>query len=220
MSAVTTTVAVAPRSGLRQLVADYIALTKPRVISLLLVTALASMVVAQRGWPATDLVLAIMIGGYLAAGGANAINMWFDRDIDAEMYRTRLRPIPAGRVRPRSALWFGLVLNAIAFAVMAFRANLLAAFLTLGATAFYVLVYTMWLKRTTPQNIVIGGAAGAFPAADRVGGGHGQPRAAAAVHVRDRLLLDAAPLLGPGAAPRGRLRPGPRADAAPGAGTP
>jgi protoheme IX farnesyltransferase len=149
--------------GLRQVVRDYVALTKPRVISLLLVTALAGMLVAQLGWPATDLVLAVILGGALAAGGANAINMWFDRDIDAEMYRTRLRPIPAGRVRPQNALVFGIVLNVLAFVVIALRANLLAAGLTLAATLVYVFVYTMWLKRSTTQNIVIGGAAGAFP---------------------------------------------------------
>ena len=161
MSAVSSVAVHAP--SLRQTVRDYVALTKPRVISLLLVTALASMVVAQRGWPATDLVLAIMLGGYLAAGGANAINMWFDRDIDAQMYRTRQRPIPAGRVPARHALVFGVCLNVIAFLVIAGRANLLSAALTIAATLFYVLVYTMALKRSTPQNIVIGGAAGAFP---------------------------------------------------------
>jgi heme o synthase len=161
MSAVSSVIVQAP--SLRQTIRDYIALTKPRVISLLLVTALASMVTAQRGWPATDLVLAIMIGGYLAAGGANAINMWFDRDIDAQMYRTRQRPIPAGRLPARNALVFGILLNVLAFLVIAGRANLLAAGLTMAATLFYVLVYTMALKRSTPQNIVIGGAAGAFP---------------------------------------------------------
>ena len=161
MSAVGTVALEAP--GLRQYVRDYIALTKPRVISLLLVTALAAMIVAAHGWPATDLVFAIMVGGYLAAGGANAVNMWFDRDIDAQMYRTRQRPIPAGRVPARNALVFGIVLNVLAFVVIAGRANLLAAGLTMAATLFYVLVYTMILKRSTPQNIVIGGAAGAFP---------------------------------------------------------
>ena len=162
MSAVTSAKLERP-IGIRQVVRDYVALTKPRVISLLLVTALAGMLVAQRGWPATDLVLAVILGGALAAGGANAINMWFDRDIDAEMYRTRLRPIPAGRVRPASALAFGIVLNVAAFTLIAARANLLAAALTLAATLVYVFVYTMWLKRSTTQNIVIGGAAGAFP---------------------------------------------------------
>ena len=162
MSAVTTA-KLQTGQGLRQVVRDYITLTKPRVVSLLLVTALAGMLVAQQGWPGTGLVIAVLVGGYLAAGGANAINMWFDRDIDAEMYRTRQRPIPAGRVRPGSALAYGIVLNALAFILIATVANLLAAALTLTATLVYVFVYTMWLKRSTPQNIVIGGAAGAFP---------------------------------------------------------
>ena len=162
MSAVTTA-PIAATGGYRQVIRDYVALTKPRIILLLEVTALAGMIVANAGWPATDLVLAVLGGGALAAGGANAINMWFDRDIDAEMYRTRQRPIPAGRVQPRSALVFGVTLNAIAFVLIAARANLLAASLTMTATLVYVFVYTMALKRTTPQNIVIGGAAGAFP---------------------------------------------------------
>jgi protoheme IX farnesyltransferase len=162
MSAVTTA-KLETGQGLHQVVRDYITLTKPRVVSLLLVTALAGMLVAQQGWPGTGLVIAVLVGGYLAAGGANAINMWFDRDIDAEMYRTRQRPIPAGRVRPGSAVAYGIVLNALAFILIATVANLLAATLTLTATLFYVFVYTMWLKRSTPQNIVIGGAAGAFP---------------------------------------------------------
>ena len=162
MSAVTTA-KLQTGQGLRQVVRDYITLTKPRVVSLLLVTALAGMLVAQQGWPGTELVIAVLVGGYLAAGGANAINMWFDRDIDAEMYRTRQRPIPAGRVRPGSALAYGTVLNALAFILIATVANLLAAALTLTATLVYVFVYTMWLKRSTPQNIVIGGAAGAVP---------------------------------------------------------
>jgi protoheme IX farnesyltransferase len=162
VSAVTSAPIVAT-GGYRQVIRDYVALTKPRIILLLEVTALAGMIVANAGWPATDLALAVLGGGALAAGGANAINMWFDRDIDAEMYRTRQRPIPAGRVQPRSALMFGITLNAIAFVLIAARANLLAASLTLTATLVYVFVYTMALKRTTPQNIVIGGAAGAFP---------------------------------------------------------
>ena len=162
MSAVTTAPVPAP-SSFRQVLRDYIALTKPRIILLLEITALAGMVVARSGWPSTELVLAVLVGGALAAGGANAINMWFDRDIDAEMYRTRLRPIPAGRVQPRSALMFGIGLNVVAFMLITARANLLAATLTLAATLFYVLVYTVVLKRSTPQNIVIGGAAGALP---------------------------------------------------------
>ena len=163
MSAVTTAPASVQRHGAGTVLRDYIALTKPRIILLLEITALAGMLVARGGWPATDLVLAVLVGGALAAGGANAINMWFDRDIDAEMYRTRQRPIPAGRVRPMNALVFGVALNLLAFSVIAGRANLLAAGLTMAATLFYVLVYTMLLKRSTPQNIVIGGAAGAFP---------------------------------------------------------
>jgi protoheme IX farnesyltransferase len=162
VSAVTTAPVVAG-GGYRQVIRDYVALTKPRIILLLEITALAGMLVANGGWPATDLVLVVLAGGALAAGGANAINMWFDRDIDAEMYRTQHRPIPAGRVQPRSALAFGIALNAIAFVLIASRANLLAAGLTLTATLFYVFIYTMALKRSTPQNIVIGGAAGAFP---------------------------------------------------------
>ena len=162
MSAVTTA-RLETGEGFRQVVRDYITLTKPRVVSLLLVTALAGMLVAQQGWPGTGLVIAVLVGGYLAAGGANAINMWFDSDIDAEMYRTRQRPIPAGRVRPGSALAYGIILNALAFILIATVANLLAAALTMTATLVYVFVYTMWLKRSTPQNIVIGGAAGAFP---------------------------------------------------------
>jgi len=160
MSAIT---GLAPRSRAWQLVSDYVALTKPRIVLLLLITALAAMIVAAHGWPGNDVVLAVMVGGALAAGGANAINMWFDRDIDAEMYRTRLRPVPSGRVQPASALAFGIALNVIAFLILAARANMLAATLTLSASLFYVFVYTMWLKRSTPQNIVIGGAAGAFP---------------------------------------------------------
>jgi protoheme IX farnesyltransferase len=151
------------RRPFQQVLRDYVALTKPRIITLLLVTSFCAMVVAARGWPSTTVVLAVLIGGSLAAGGANAINMWFDRDIDAEMHRTRLRPIPAGRVQPLSALVFGAVLNLIAFAILAIGANVLAAALTMTATLFYVLVYTMYLKRSTPQNIVIGGAAGSFP---------------------------------------------------------
>ncbi|HEV3232763.1 MAG TPA: heme o synthase [Candidatus Dormibacteraeota bacterium] len=151
------------RAGRGQVVRDYVALTKPRVVSLLVVTSVAAMFVAQSGTPALDLLAAVIGGGWLAAGGANAINMWFDRDIDAEMYRTRQRPIPAGRVPARRALAFGIVLNVLAFVILTARANLLAASLTLSASLFYVFVYTMWLKRSTPQNIVIGGAAGAFP---------------------------------------------------------
>jgi len=144
-------------------VRDYIALTKPRVILLLEVTAVAAMVIAARGWPGWRLVLLTFAGGWLAASGANAINCWFDRDIDLEMGRTRSRPIPAGRIEPRQALAFGAILGIASFLLLAATVNLLSAVLAMTALLFYVLVYTMWLKRSSMQNIVIGGAAGAIP---------------------------------------------------------
>ena len=147
----------------RSLLADYVALTKPAIISLLLVTALGSMFLAAQGMPPWHRLLAVLIGGSLAAGGANALNHYYDRDIDQIMRRTRRRPVAARRVTPRQALVFGLVLNALAFGLLAAVANLLSAVLAVGATLFYVLIYTMWLKRSSVQNIVIGGAAGAFP---------------------------------------------------------
>ncbi len=153
------------RTGARvaQTVRDYIALTKPRVVVLLEITTVFAMVMAARGWPSLGLTAATVAGGWLAAGGAHAINCWFDRDIDASMGRTRTRPIPAGRIRPGSALAFGVILGVLAFALLAVAANLLAAALAIGGLLFYVLVYTMWLKRSSMQNIVVGGAAGAFP---------------------------------------------------------
>jgi protoheme IX farnesyltransferase len=151
------------RRATREVVADYVALTKPRIIVLLEITALFAMVMAAHGWPGTGLVLATMAGGALAAGGANTINMWFDRDIDQEMTRTCSRPIPSGRIDATHALAFGIALEVASFAILTTFANLLAATLALTALLFYVLVYTMWLKRTSMQNIVIGGAAGAMP---------------------------------------------------------
>lgn len=145
------------------IVADLITLTKPRIISLLLVTTVAPLFMTDRGLPSWQLVFWVIVGGYLMAGGANAINMWFDRDIDDRMTRTRLRPIPAGRLSPSAALAFGVALAVLAFAVFWTQVNPLSAWLALGGLLFYVLVYTMWLKRTSTQNIVIGGAAGAFP---------------------------------------------------------
>jgi protoheme IX farnesyltransferase len=142
----------------------YFRLTKPRVIELLLVTAVPPMLLAARGWPATHLVVAVLVAGALAAGGANTINCWVERDRDQLMRRTHDRPLPAGEVAPARALAFGVVLNVIAFLYLALAANLLAACLTIGATLFYVFVYTIWLKPRTAQNIVIGGAAGAVPA--------------------------------------------------------
>ena len=144
-------------------VGHYVALTKPRIIELLLITTVPTMVLAERGWPSTWLVIITLIGGTLAAGGANAINMYVDRDIDKLMERTKNRPLVTGVIAPRNALVFALVLEAIAFAVLWAGANLLAAALALAATTFYVGVYTLWLKRTSRQNIVIGGAAGAVP---------------------------------------------------------
>jgi protoheme IX farnesyltransferase len=130
---------------------------------LLLITTVPTMVVAEGGWPDWGLVLVTLLGGSLAAGGANAVNMWIDRDIDALMVRTRNRPLVTGLVRPREALVFAVLLEIAAFAVLWAGANLLAACLALSATLFYVFVYSLWLKRTSRQNIVIGGAAGAVP---------------------------------------------------------
>jgi heme o synthase len=141
----------------------YIALTKPRIIELLLVTTVPTMVLAAGGFPSLWLMAAVVLGGTLAAGGANAINMFVDRDIDDVMRRTRHRPLPRHAVPPQAALVFGIVLSAVAFAWLWVTVNLLSAVLALSATAFYVFVYTLWLKRSTPQNIVIGGAAGCVP---------------------------------------------------------
>jgi len=147
----------------RETASAYLALTKPRIITLLLITTVPTMILAAKGVPSAWLMAATVIGGTLAAGGANAINCYLDRDIDELMHRTQGRPLPLGKIEPANALVFALVLEAAAFALLTFEANVLAACLALSATAFYVFVYTMWLKRTTPQNIVIGGAAGAFP---------------------------------------------------------
>lgn len=142
---------------------DYLALTKPRIILLLLATTATSMVVASGGYPSVALLGYTMLGGALAAGAANAINMYWDRDVDSVMARTRRRPVPAGRISPRRALAFGLFLTALSVAVLGLLVNWLAAALALGGILFYVFIYTIWLKRTTTQNIVIGGAAGAVP---------------------------------------------------------
>ena len=141
----------------------FVALTKPRIIELLLITTVPTMVVAAEGWPRTSLVLVTLVGGTLAAGGANAINMVVDRDIDRLMPRTQGRPLVTGLVSPREAMVFAIALEIVAFGVLWAWANLLAAVLALSATLFYVFVYTLWLKRTSTQNIVIGGAAGAVP---------------------------------------------------------
>ena len=147
--------------GLGQVLSDYAALTKPKVQSLLLLTTVSSMYVA--GHPSVGLVALTCLGGYLSAGGAGAVNHYYDRDIDARMARTADRPVPSGRVSPGAALAFGVGLAALSFAQLALTVNLLAAALALSGFLGYVFVYTMWLKRRTPQNIVIGGAAGAVP---------------------------------------------------------
>ncbi|HXQ18194.1 MAG TPA: heme o synthase [Acidimicrobiales bacterium] len=147
----------------RERIGAYVALTKPRIVELLLVTTLPTMVVAQRGLPSVGLIIATLVGGSLAAGGANAINMFVDRDIDGLMHRTRNRPLVTGVLTPRSALVFACLLEAVAFAELWRFVNLLSAVLAVSATAFYVFVYTIWLKRRSAQNIVIGGAAGAVP---------------------------------------------------------
>jgi protoheme IX farnesyltransferase len=141
----------------------YVALTKPRIIELLLVTTVPTMVLAAQGWPGTWLVIVTLIGGTLSAGSANAVNMYIDRDIDALMERTQDRPLVTGIIPARNALIFALVLQVVAFAVLWAGANLLSAVLALGAASFYIGVYTIWLKRTSKQNIVVGGAAGAVP---------------------------------------------------------
>ncbi len=144
-------------------VGAYVALTKPRIIELLLVTTLPTMIVAQRGLPSLGLMAATLVGGALAAGGANACNMVADRDIDRLMYRTRNRPLVTGAVTPAAALTFAIVLEVAAFFELWGLVNLLSAVLAVSATLFYVFVYTLWLKRRSSQNIVIGGAAGAVP---------------------------------------------------------
>lgn len=147
----------------RTRIGGFVALTKPRIIELLLITTVPTMVLAEQGWPSWGLLAVTLVGGTLAAGGANAINMVVDRDIDRLMPRTQGRPLVTGLVGPREALVFAIVLEVLAFAVLWKWANLLSAVLALSAMLFYVFVYTLWLKRTSTQNIVIGGAAGAVP---------------------------------------------------------
>jgi protoheme IX farnesyltransferase len=166
MSSEATTIGVRPAGDLltwRQTVAAYFALTKPRIIELLLVTTFPAMVVAAQGMPDIGLALATMFGGSLAAAGANTINCYIDRDIDAIMGRTHHRPLPAGLIAPERALAFGIALSAISFLFLSLTVNLLTAGLALSAILFYVFIYTVWLKRSTVENIVIGGAAGAVP---------------------------------------------------------
>lgn len=151
------------RQAVRDTVRAYVALAKPRIIWLLLVTTVPAMVLAAGGWPSTWLIVATLIGGTLAAGGANAINQVADRDIDELMRRTSARPLPRGNVTPSRALVFGLSLGAVSAIWLSLTVNLLAAALAIAALGFYVLVYSYYLKRSTTQNIVLGGAAGAAP---------------------------------------------------------
>jgi protoheme IX farnesyltransferase len=157
------TVAARRARGLREAAWAYLSLTKPRIIVLLLITTIPAMILAKGGWPSVWLMLVTVAGGAIVAGGANAMNCYFDRDIDTLMLRTRGRPLPAGQIEPERAAVFGIILAAVGFLMLDVFANLLAACLTLGAFAFYVIIYTLLLKRTTPLNIVIGGAAGAMP---------------------------------------------------------
>jgi protoheme IX farnesyltransferase len=150
-------------AGWRQTIGAYIALTKPRIVELLLVTTFPAMVVAADGIPDLWLAFATLLGGSLAAGGANTINCYVDRDIDAIMRRTQKRPLPSGAIPPQRALAFGIVLTVVSFVFLTTTVNLLTACLALSANLFYVFVYTLWLKRSTVENIVIGGAAGAIP---------------------------------------------------------
>ena len=162
MGAIETSIGRRPLS-LGATIGAYVALTKPRNISLLLITTVPAMILAAKGMPSLWLIFATVLGGTLAAGGANAINCYIDRDIDEIMHRTQGRPLPLGKIEPATALIFALVLEVAAFVLLLATSTLLAAVLAISATAFYVFIYTMWLKRSTDQNIVIGGAAGAVP---------------------------------------------------------
>jgi protoheme IX farnesyltransferase len=141
----------------------YVSLTKPRIMVLLLVTAMTGLFLGKQGVPSLTLVIAVLIGGAFASGGASSINHYLDKDIDSKMNRTKNRPIPSKRISPAEALLFGLVLTTLGFLVLIYWGNLLSAILAMTGTLFYVFVYTMLLKRNTPQNIVLGGAAGAIP---------------------------------------------------------
>ncbi|HWE60086.1 MAG TPA: heme o synthase [Chloroflexota bacterium] len=163
MSTVSTTSSAAPTTSRKAAPAAYLSLMKPHVTVMLLGVTLASMVLATGGLPPLRLILATLTGGALAAGSANALNCYWDRDIDRLMQRTRRRSVPAGRVAAANALRFGLALGVGSFLILGIFVNLLSALLALAAILFYVCVYTMWLKRATPRNIVIGGAAGAVP---------------------------------------------------------
>ena len=195
----------------------YVALTKPRIIELLLVTTLPAMILAERSWPGTWLVMATLIGGTMSAGGANAINNVIDRDIDQIMRRTAHRPMATHKVPPMHALIFGIVLGLGGFAWLWVTANLLAAILSTAALLFYVFVYTLWLKRSSSQNIVIGGAAGAVPVLVGWAAVTGSLSVAPWVLFAIIFCLDSAALLGALTSVSGGLRPGRHPDA-PGCG--
>ncbi|MET0749661.1 MAG: heme o synthase [Solirubrobacterales bacterium] len=163
MESATTSIGLARERSLAETVRDYITLTKPRIISLLLLTTVATMIVAKGSFPELSTLLWTMLGGYLAAGGAGAINHYIDRERDARMTRTRGRPLVAGRIEPAHGLAFGIALGTLATIQLALTVNVLSAVLALTGLLGYVVVYTIWLKPLTPQNIVIGGAAGAMP---------------------------------------------------------
>lgn len=158
-----TDTATTPGTPARATVRDYFILTKPKVISLLLLTTVGAMFIAAKGMPDWLALLGMLVGGFMSAGAAGVYNMVYDADIDVNMKRTAKRPMVRGSVTPRNALVFAVVLTLLSFAIIALTSNLLAAFLSWAGIAFYVLIYTMWLKRRTWQNIVIGGAAGAIP---------------------------------------------------------
>src|SRR3970040_474596 len=174
---------VMPYAGLGTTLRGYLSPTKPKIILLLLVTTVPGMVLAQRGWPSNWLIFATLVGGAMSAAGANAINCWYDRDIDSIMKRTRSRPLVTGEISPGHGLTFGLLLGAGAFVLLWAATTLAAAVLSLAALLFYVFIYTIWLKRRTPQNIVIGGAAGAFPPMVGWAGVTGRVSLAPAIHV-------------------------------------
>ena len=184
-----------PRPRVSAVFRDYLTLTKPRIVLLLLFTALMGMFLASGGPPDFRLAAIVMLAGALASGGANALNHFLDRDIDAQMRRTSRRPVAAQRVRPRQALVFGIAANLIAFVLFATLVNLLSAALALSSTLFYVFVYTMNLKRTTPRTSSSAALPAPYPR-HRMDRRHRQLCPPRPLHVRHRILLDSTPLLG------------------------
>ena len=196
----------------RQRAKDFIALTKPIVVTLLLSTTFGGMVIAAGKMPAGNLLFWTLLGGGLAAGGSSALNQYIDRSLDAKMNRTANRPIPAGRLTPAEGLAFGSGALVIAFYLLAGFVNMLAALLSLAGMVYYVILYSLFLKNRNEQNIVIGGGAGAIPAVGRMGCSNRHAGHHCRVPFPDRFPVDSPPLLGIGAAAQGRLRPRRRAD--------